>query len=65
MPALNFKGTNKYQKFTELMMKKTHFSETEINRLADVHNQIMVNIFNFMVFTSLRITLGFMIIIYS
>ena len=45
MPALNFKGTNKYQKFTELMMKKTHFSETEINRLSDVHNQIMVNIY--------------------
>ena len=43
MPGLNFKGTNKYQKFSETMLKKTHFTETEIDRLADVHNQIMVN----------------------
>ena len=42
MPGLNFKGTNKYQKIAETMLKKTHFTESEIDRLSDLHNDIIV-----------------------
>ena len=43
MPGLNFKGTSKYQKFTDNMLRKTHFTETEIDRLAELHSTIMVS----------------------
>ena len=42
MPGLNFKGTNKYQKIAESMLKKTHFTESEIDRLSDLHANILV-----------------------
>ena len=42
MPNMNFKGTNKYQKFSEMMVKSTHFTEAEIDRLAEMHRNIMV-----------------------
>ena len=45
MPGLNYKGTSKYQKLTEAMVKRTHFTETEIDRLADLHANLMVKIF--------------------
>ena len=41
---MNFKGTSKYQKFSELMKKKTHFTETEIDRLTDLHKTTMVEV---------------------
>jgi hypothetical protein len=41
---MNFKGTSKYQKFSELMQKKTHFTVTEIDRLTDLHRTIMVEV---------------------
>ena len=44
MPGLNFKGTNKYQKIAESMLKKTHFTESEIDRLSDLHANILVKI---------------------
>ena len=44
MPGLNYKGTSKYQKLTEAMVKRTHFTETEIDRLADLHAKLMVKI---------------------
>ena len=44
MPGLNYKGTSKYQKLTESMIKRTHFTETEIDRLADLHLKLMVRI---------------------
>ena len=31
----------------QLLMKKTNFSEAEINRLLDIHYQIMVGVKNF------------------
>ena len=43
MPGLNFKGTNKYQKIAESMLKKTHFTEAEIDRLSDMHASILVS----------------------
>ena len=42
MPGLNFKGTNKYQKIAESMLKKTRFTESEIDRLSDLHANILV-----------------------
>ena len=44
MPGLNYKGTSKYQKLTETLLKRTHFSETEIDRLADLHAKLMVGL---------------------
>ena len=44
MPGLNFKGTNKYQKIAESMLKKTRFTESEIDRLSDLHANILVRI---------------------
>ena len=44
MPGLNFKGTSKYQEFTDNMLRKTHFTEAEIDRLAELHSHIMVNL---------------------
>ena len=44
MPGLNYKGTSKYQKLTESMIKRTHFTETEIDRLADLHAKLMVKL---------------------
>ena len=35
--------SNKYQKFMEMMQKKTHFTETEIIRLMDLHKTTMVS----------------------
>ena len=35
--------SNKYQKFTEMMQKKTHFTESEIIRLMDLHKTTMVS----------------------
>ena len=40
---MNFRGTSKYQKFSERMEKKTHFSRTEIDRLTDLHRTTMVS----------------------
>ena len=40
--SMNFKGTSKYQKFSDLMKKKTHFTETEIDRLTNLHKTTMV-----------------------
>lgn len=42
MPGLNYKGTSKYHKLTETMLKRTHFTDTEIDRLADLHAKLMV-----------------------
>ena len=47
MPGPNYKGTSKYQKLTEAMIKRTHFTETEIDRLADLHAKLMVKIVEF------------------
>ena len=35
------------QKIAESMLKKTHFTESEIDRLSDLHANILVRIFFF------------------
>ena len=35
-----------HKKKVQILMKKTHFSETEINRLLEIHYSIMVSFFS-------------------
>ena len=39
---MNFRGTSKYCKFSEMMQKKTHFTGPEIDKLTDLHKNTMV-----------------------
>ena len=40
--SVSSKANQNHKKKVQILMKKTHFTENEINRLLDIHYQIMV-----------------------
>ena len=48
--SVSSKANQNHKKKVQILMKKTHFTENEINRLLDIHYQIMVTnlLFQFM-----------------